>query len=288
MTGSYQLIDSGNFEKLEQVGTVTVSRPSPQAVWPKRLGTSVWSKVDAHFSRFSGGDGTWAVKNKKMPTSWLVKMGAITFKSTLTDFGHIGMFPEQFANWEQLKSICAHSRDAGLEEMKVLNLFAYTGGSTLAAAAGGAHVVHLDASKTSVAWARENAEASALDKHPIRWITDDVQAFVARELRRGSKYHGIILDPPSYGRGSKGETWKIEDHLNPLLKDLKSLLADNARFVLLSSHSAGFTPIVLQNLLASLSRSKEDRYEGAEMLLPERGRDTMPLPSGASCFLHFA
>lgn len=282
----YQLIDSGNFEKLEQVGPIRLVRPSPQAVWPKRLDAKVWNKVDARFTRFSGGDGKWTIESKSMPKEWLVKIGSTTFTSSLTDFGHVGIFPEQFKNWGRIKELVATAAKKSKEPIQILNLFAYTGGSTLAAAAGGAHVVHLDASKTSVAWARENAAASKLENHPIRWIIDDAQVFVQREVRRKSRYHGIILDPPSYGRGAKGQTWKIEEHLVPMLEQLRELLHESPTFVLLSAHSAGYSPLVLQNLLLQLAGKRKVSFVPEEMVLPASG-DGLPLPSGASCFLIF-
>lgn len=282
----YQLIDSGDFEKLEQVGPVRLVRPSPQAVWPKRLGAKEWGRVDARFNRFSGGDGKWTIESKSMPKEWLVRIGSTTFTSSITDFGHVGIFPEQFKNWGYIKELVSGAAKKSKGPIEVLNLFAYTGGSTLAAAAGGAHVVHLDASKTSVAWARDNAAASKLDKHPIRWIVDDAQAFVQREVRRKCKYHGVILDPPSYGRGAKGQTWKIEEHLVTLLDQIGEILHEQASFVLLSAHSAGYSPLVLQNLLLNLKGKRKAKFVPEEMVLPAFG-EGLPLPSGASCFLIF-
>lgn len=279
----YQLLDSGRFQKLEQVGPYRVVRPAAQAVWRPRLSDAEWQKADASFTRFSGGDGKWTVRNRKLPETWRLDvpgMGQLVIR--LTDFGHLGIFPEQHDNWARLGELCAARRAAG-KEMSVLNLFAYTGGSTLACARGGASVVHLDASKTSVAWGRENAEASGLGDKPVRWIVDDVQKFVAREVRRGSKYHGIILDPPSYGRGPKGETWKIEEMLPPLLDDLAKILADDYSFALLSSHSAGYTPLALVNLLGEVCPPERGTFSSEEMIVREAGAGGRVLPSGASC-----
>lgn len=288
----YQLLDSGDFQKLEQVGPYRLVRPAAQAVWRPRLAKSEWAKADAVFTRFSGGDGRWDVKNR-LPEAWRLsvpKLGELVLK--LTDFGHLGIFPEQHANWFRLvdlvrERIAARGEKLNAEQpFQVLNLFAYTGGSSLAAARGGAHVVHLDASKTSVSWARENAEACGLASHPVRWIVDDVQKFVAREVRRGSKYHGIILDPPSYGRGTKGETWKIEEHLPPLLDQLKQILADDYAFVLLSAHSEGYTPIALRNLLSEICPAAQGDFDAAEMVVEETSELGVPrlLPSGAHCY----
>jgi 23S rRNA (cytosine1962-C5)-methyltransferase len=281
--GTYTLLDSGNFQKLEQVGPYRIVRPAAQAVWRPRLPDSDWRSADALFTRFTGGDGRWERRSRKVPESWPIAMpGSGTFQIKLTDFGHLGIFPEQQANWVQLRELISNHCGEG-RQVNVLNLFAYTGGSTLACAAAGANVVHLDASKTSVSWARENAEASGLGDRPVRWLTDDVQKFVARELRRGSKYQGIILDPPSYGRGPKGEAWKIEEMLPPLLDDLRQLMAPDFAFVLLSSHSAGYTPLALTNLLAGIGQGLAAKFSAEEMVvIDEAGR---ALPSGATCLM---
>jgi 23S rRNA (cytosine1962-C5)-methyltransferase len=191
-----------------------------------------------------------------------------------TDFGHLGLFAKQHANWQRLKEI---AKPKPGESMRVLNLFAYTGGSTLACAHAGAEVVHLDASKTTVTWARENAEASGLGGCPVRWIVDDVKKFVEREQRRGSTYHGIILDPPSYGRGPKGQIWKIEDDLTDLLTVLVSLLDPDFKFFLLSAHSQGYTPVALKNMIGPLLPT--GNFDAHEMIID----GAVPLPSGASC-----
>lgn len=279
---SYQLLDTGNFQKLEQVGPYRVVRPAAQAVWRPRFPESEWRAADATFTRFSGGDGKWERRNRKLPENWKIaipEIGHLVIR--LTDFGHLGIFPEQHRNWARMGGLVAERKGA-IKELNVLNLFAYTGGSSLACAAAGAHVAHVDASKTSVAWARENAEASNLSDRPVRWLVDDVQKFVSREVRRGTKYHGIILDPPSYGRGPKGESWKIEEMLPPLLDDLKKLLADDYVFVLLSSHSTGYTPLALVNLLSEICDPKAGSFESEEMVVAEEGSGRV-LPSGASC-----
>ena len=277
---SYCLIDSGNFQKLEQVGPYRLVRPSPQAVWLPKLDPEIWAKADAHFQRFSGGDGRWEIRNKKMNKSWPIEYGGLRFNIELTDFGHLGLFPEQLMNWQRIRRLC-HVGSRDQTEFNVLNLFAYTGGSTLAAAQGGARVAHIDASKTSVQWGRDNAKANELEEHEIRWIVEDVQKFAARELKRNKRYHGIILDPPSFGRGTKNEVWKIETDLIPLLNVLKDLLAPDFSFVLLSSHSNGYTPIAMRNLLSSIVPEAAGRYLAEEMLVAEAGSDRW-LPSGAS------
>jgi 23S rRNA (cytosine1962-C5)-methyltransferase len=278
----YQLIDTGKFQKLEQVGPWRIVRPAMQAVWRPRLPEKEWSSADAIFTRFSGGDGRWEIRNRKLPEHWTIPVPAFgAMQIELTDFGHLGIFPEQHANWGRLSELIDPQVKAG-RQIQVLNLFAYTGGSSLACARAGAHVVHLDASKTSVAWARTNAEVSGLQDKPVRWIVDDVQKFITRELRRGSKYHGIILDPPSFGRGPKGETWKIEEMLPPLLDDLSKLLADDYLFFLLSSHSEGYTPLALTNLVSEICPLGRGEIIADEMVVTEASSNR-PLPSGASC-----
>lgn len=276
MSDTYKLIDSGNFEKLEQIGPYLFVRPSPQAVWRPKLTKDVWQKVDARFNRYSGGDGKWVIYNKQLAENWTITLADIKLGLKRTDFGHLGIFAEQAANWQQIRKLSSSGMD-------VLNLFGYTGGSTLAAALGGASVVHLDASKTSVAWARDNAALNQLEDHPIRWIVDDARKFVARELKRGRKYHGVILDPPSFGRGSKNELWKIEEHLPLLLDDIKKILHDDFRYLLLSSHSPGYTPMAMKNNLGEILKGHKGEYLLEEMVIPEQDGDRV-LPSGASVF----
>lgn len=277
MSNTYQLIDSGNFQKLEQIGPYRMVRPSPQAVWRPRLSKAEWKNVDAEFKRFSGGDGKWFIHNKSMAKNWTINYGGIDINLKRTDFGHIGLFAEQVENWQTIRTLCEGNN------YNVLNLFAYTGGSTLAAAQGGAQVVHLDASKTSVAWARENAESNSLSDKPIRWIPDDAQKFVSKELRREKKYHGIILDPPTFGRGTKNEIWKIEEHLPILLDSLSEILHDDFKFILLSSHSPGYTPVAMKNNLLEIIDGSKGTFQLNEMLVKEQDSGRA-LPSGASCF----
>jgi len=287
---SYQLIDSGNFQKLEQVGPYRFVRPAAQAVWRPRLSAQEWKRVDATFTRFSGGDGKWQVLNPNMPATWQIKSGPVAFQIKMTDFGHLGIFPEQDTNWLRLHKLVKHQiqkqaneNPGKTPEFSVLNLFAYTGGSTLACATAGAKVVHVDASKTSVAWARNNAEISGHSALPIRWIIEDVKKFVGREVKRGSKYHGIILDPPSYGRGPSGEAWQIETDLFDHLTNLKQILADDFSFILLSAHSTGYTPMALTNLVESVADLKTGTVIAEEMVIKEVESSRL-LPSGACCF----
>ncbi|MBQ46823.1 MAG: SAM-dependent methyltransferase [Zetaproteobacteria bacterium] len=276
---TYQLLDSGHFKKLERVGDWLISRPSPQAVWHPKLPESEWANLDAYYTRYSGGDGKWTIRNPNLSKKSVISYGGLSLQIQMTDFGHLGLFAEQANNWQKIREAVKGSLDQG--SFKVLNLFAYTGGSSLAAAQAGAEVTHVDASKTSVAWARDNARVAGMEDYPIRWLVEDVQKFVAREIRRGNKYHGIILDPPSYGRGAKGEVWKIEEHLVPLLNNISNILAQDFSFILLSAHSTGYTPIALQNLISSFAPAG-GVYESGEMLVGEDGGDRF-LPSGNYC-----
>ncbi len=277
---TYQLIDSGEFMKLEQVGPYRLARPSAQAVWKRSLSEGEWKRADVTFERYADGKGDWKIHNKSMKKVWDVEIAGLKMQMQMTGFGHIGIFAEQKPNWISLMETVAQFKKQG--EVKVLNLFAYTGGSTLACAKAGAEVVHLDASKTSIEWAKENAKLSGLSEAKIRWMLDDAAGFVKRELRRGNKYNGIILDPPSYGRGAKNQVWKIEDHLVPLLEDLHQLLDPQRKFVLLSCHSPGYTPTSLSNLLFDTMKAKPAQVASGEMLIESQGQKA--LPSGAFAF----
>ena len=277
----YRLLDSGRFQKLEQIGSFRLIRPASGAVWEPAMSEQEWAKADATFVRHKGGDGSWKFRRGGSDQNWRVRTGAVALELRCTDFGHLGIFAEQRLNWQRIGELVQALHVSLKQPPKILNLFAYTGGSTLAAAVAGAEVVHVDASKTSVAWARDNAKVSGLADHPIRWIVEDVRRFVGREVRRGNRYHGIILDPPSFGRGSRGQVWKIETDMTEFLQQLRLLLDDSASFVNLSSHSQGYTPIALKNLLCNnMPAAGATFYE--EMIVPsECGRS---LPSGATCF----
>lgn len=276
---NYKLIDCGNFRKLEKIGEYTVVRPSPAAVWAPAK-ASLWNSIDAEFVRFKDGNGEWKLHNKNLPEDILIQFALFQMKVKRTGFGHFGFFAEQEVNWLRLHSLIESS---ALQSFNVLNLFAYTGGATLACAKAGAFVTHVDASKTSVSWARENAEINQIERDSIRWMVEDVDLFVEREARRGNYYQGVILDPPSYGRGPKNQVWKIEESLVPLLTKIKSILAGDLQFILLSSHSPGYTPEALKNLLLSISNSESMTYEAQEMLISSESG--VKLPSGASCFM---
>lgn len=268
-TNGYELIDSGLGRKLERFGAFTLSRPCSQAVWKKRLPEKIWLNADAIFTREE--ENRW-IKKSHLPSSWLCDIDGLLFKIQPTDFGHLGIFPEQRPFWNWMRShLQMHTK------AKVLNLFAYSGGSTLAAAQGGAQVCHLDASKGMVAWARENAQENNLTHAPIRWIIDDVMKFLQREIKRQNRYDAIILDPPTFGRGAKNELFKIEDQIISLLEMCREVLSDKPLFILFSCHTPGFTPQALTNLLKDTTQGLSGVIDSGEMLL----QNEVPIPSGS-------
>jgi 23S rRNA (cytosine1962-C5)-methyltransferase len=272
MKEMYSLLDSGNLQKLEQFGDYLLVRPCSQALWRPTLAKEEWDRADAFFSRDAGS--SWNFK-KKLPESWLAEIGGIWFKISLTDFGHLGVFPEHSLLWKPMKDAIRRFN----RSPQILNLFAYSGGATLAAAQAGAHVCHLDASKGMVAWARENAAHNQLNSAPIRWIVDDAIKFLKREIKRGTRYEGIILDPPSFGRGNKGEVFKIERDIHELLDLCRELLTEKPLFLLFTTHTPGMTPIVMGHLIQQTMRGKQGHIETGEMILPsEKGID---IPSGS-------
>ncbi len=262
----YALIDSGEGRKLERFGPYILSRPAGQALWRPQQ-PLVWKNVHASFTR----EGQFNWERENLPEEWQISVEGIKFHLKPTDFGHLGIFPEQRPLWRWI-------REQSHADLNVLNLFAYSGGATLAAAQGGAKVCHLDASKGMVSWARDNAKLNKLDKAPIRWIIEDVNKFLIREIRRGTRYDGIILDPPSFGRGAKGEVFKIEGQLVQLLDHCRELLTAKSKFVVLSCHTPGLTPAGLENLLRQSLQGLKGTIDSGEMLL--EGPDAFPLPSG--------
>lgn len=268
----YALLDSGDGRKLERFGDCVLERPAAQAVWKPESAESVWAKADARFDRTEGN--RWHGRTR-LPEEWEAEIEGIRFRLSSTDFGHLGVFPEQRPMWRWIREQCAKRKNAS-----VLNLFAYSGGSTLAPAQGGAKVCHVDASKGMTDWARENARRNGLQDAPIRWIVDDVPQFLAREIKRGRSYDGIILDPPSFGRGAKGELFKIEERINPLLDQVRQLLSKSPMFVLLSCHTPGFSAQVLENLLSQHLSGLAGAVDSGEMLLTG-GEGVKPLPSGS-------
>ena len=282
----YEVIDTSCGEKLERWGSYTLIRPDPQVIWNTPKEAHGWTKPNGHYHRSSKGGGEWEFF--KLPQEWNIAYDGknrlnLTFRLKPFSFKHTGLFPEQAVNWDWFSSII---KEALLQnpsrEIKVLNLFAYTGGATLSAAAAGAHVTHVDASKGMVGWAKENAAASGLADAPIRWLVDDCVKFVEREIRRGNTYDAIIMDPPSYGRGPKGEIWKIEDAVFPFI-DLKTkLLAEKPLFFLINSYTTGLQPAVLTYMLETAVASKFGGHvRSSEIGLPVSSNGLV-LPCGAS------
>ncbi len=277
----YEVIDASAGEKLERWGDYILVRPDPQVIWDTGHDHPDWKRKNGHYHRSSKGGGEWEFFH--LPDEWTVRYepeesSPLTFRLKPFSFKHTGLFPEQAVNWDWISRL-VHRGD---RPAKVLNLFAYTGGATLAAAAAGAGVTHVDASKGIVAWAKENALASGLGDAPIRWLVDDCTKFVEREIRRGNRYDGIIMDPPSYGRGPKGEIWKLEDNVWPLIKLTARLLSENALFFLINSYTTGLQPAVLSYMLnAAVAKDHGGRVEAEEIGLPVRTNGLI-LPCGAS------
>lgn len=272
---SYSLIDSGDGRKLERFGSYLIARPAGQALWKPQQPPEVWRRADATLTR--EGERQWT-KRPGLPESWHADAAGIKFLIKPTDFGHLGLFPEQRPFWQWIKQ---EVKKQAPEPVRLLNLFAYSGGTTLAAAQAGAHVCHLDASKGMVAWARENASLNGLEKAPIRWIVDDVNKFLTRELRRGNQYDCLVLDPPTFGRGSQGEVFKIEEEINTLLEKCRKILSPQPLFVLLSCHTPGLTPTVLHHLLEQAMHGCGGVFDAGEMLLTGDSPDVLSVPSGS-------
>ena len=283
MTDDYELIDSGDGRKLERFGKYVLARPCSQAMWRPSKSAAEWDRADASFDREDGN--RWHGRSN-LPKEWQIETSGIKFKLGGTDFGHLGIFPEQRAQWRWLRQrVEATVAVDSSRRLSVLNLFAYSGGSTMAAALGGAEVCHLDASKGMVEWARENARLKGLADHPIRWIVDDAHKFMKREIRRGHRYDAIILDPPTFGRGAGGEMYKIERDLKDTLGLVKDLLSESPSFVLFSSHTPGLSQIVAENILGQLFPTA--KLESGEMLLEPHPSSLIPhpfsCPSGIYC-----
>jgi 23S rRNA (cytosine1962-C5)-methyltransferase len=276
----YELLDCGDFEKLERFGKFITIRPEPQAVWSKKLSVQEWEKkAHVKFKSKSSSAGTWH-KYKEMPDQWKVNYQLnkgekeICFRLGLTSFKHVGIFPEQCVNWEfifqQVKRIKKQ-----VENPRVLNLFAYTGGASLAAKAAGADVIHLDSIKQVVSWSKENMELSNLDN--IRWLVEDAMTFVRRELKRGKTYHGIILDPPAYGHGPNGENWKLEEMINEMIHGVAKILEPENSFLVLNTYSLGFSAMIIRNLLKEAFGKKADTAQWGEIFLDATSGVQLPL-----------
>ena len=271
----YEVLDCSQGEKLERWGDYLLIRPDPQVIWDTPKTLKGWRKCNAHYHRSKKGGGEWEFFD--LPSQWAIHYRNLTFNLKPFSFKHTGLFPEQAANWDWFSE---KIRQTG-RPVKVLNLFAYTGGATLAAAAAGAAVTHVDASKGMVTWAKENAVSSGLKDAPIRWLVDDCTKFVEREIRRGNHYDAIIMDPPSYGRGPKGEIWKIEDSIHPFIKLCTKLLSDQPLFFLVNSYTTGLAPAVLTYMLSTELKDFGGHVESQEIALPVTSSGLF-LPCGAS------
>ena len=271
----FQIIDCSKGEKLERWGDYLLLRPDPQVIWDTPRSIPEWENINAHYHRSEKGGGEWEFFS--LPEQWQIQYNSLTFNLKPFRFKHTGLFPEQATNWDWFSEKIRQAN----RPIKVLNLFAYTGGATLAAAAAGAHVTHVDAAKGMVAWAKENAASSCLEAAPIRWLVDDCVKFVEREIRRGSTYDAIIMDPPSYGRGPKGEIWKVEDMIHPLLELCSQILSKEPLFFLVNSYTTGLAPAVLTYLLATSLKDWDGTVTSKEIGLPVSSTGLF-LPCGAS------
>ncbi|GAB3305160.1 class I SAM-dependent methyltransferase [Hymenobacter tenuis] len=274
----YELIDAGNFEKLERFGKHILARPEPQAIWDPHLSAAEWQRANATFTREKGSQerGQWKIK-PGTPEQWVIGYERpdglkLRFRLGMSSFKHVGLFPEQDPNWQ---FIYEQTRKRRATQPRVLNLFAYTGAATLAARAAGADVTHLDSVKQVNFWARENMEASGLDG--VRWLVEDAMKYVRREVKRGSKYQGLILDPPAYGRGPNGEKWQLEDELNEMLKLCKELLDPQDHFFLINLYSLGFSALILENLVHEIFPDARQNREIGEIYLHDAAARKLPL-----------
>lgn len=272
----FEIIDAGNGEKLERWGDVILLRPDPQAIWPMEQP----AYFDAHYLRSNSGGGEWSFK-RSLPDSWTISYRDLRFIVRPTGFKHTGLFPEQAVNWDFMRQIVENKIKSTGKPFRALNLFAYTGGATLALAAAGAEVVHLDAAKGMVAWAKNNLQESGLGERPVRFIVDDAMKFVQREKRRGREYDGILMDPPSYGRGPTGEMWRIEEGLFPLVSECTDLLSEDASFFLINSYTTGLAPTVVKNVLRVALGKRGGKIEASEIGLPV-SRGGLILPCGCT------
>ena len=272
----YEVLDTSSGEKLERWGDYILARPDPQVIWNSKKIDGRWKRLNGHYHRSRAGGGEWEFFD--LPQEWQIGYGDLRFNLKPFSFKHTGLFPEQAVNWEWFGQLI---REAS-RPVKVLNLFAYTGGATLSAAAAGAAVTHVDASKGMVNWAKENAVSSGLADRPIRWLVDDCVKFVEREIRRGNVYDAIIMDPPSYGRGPKGEIWKIEDSIYPFIELTMNILSDKPLFYLINSYTTGLQPAVLTYMLnMTVGQRFGGKVESSEIGLPVSGNGLV-LPCGAS------
>lgn len=277
----YTVIDTSSGEKLERWGKYTLVRPDPQVIWKSDKKNPLWRTADASYKRSRTGGGAWS--DNKLPESWVISYGDLRFRIKPMGFKHTGLFPEQAANWDWFGNLIKKAN----RPIKVLNLFAYTGGATVAAAKAGASVVHVDASKGMVAAAKENARLSGLENAPIRYIVDDCKKFIEREIRRGNKYDGIIMDPPSYGRGPTGEVWKIEENIDDFVELVSNLLSDEPLFFLLNSYTTGLSASTMKYITGIRLLSKSGGYSEADELGLPVENTGLALPCGSSVRVTF-
>lgn len=272
----YELLDSGDGEKLERYGNILIARPDPQSLWNKNFDELEWGKANAYFKRVSENAG-WSTRGK-VPERWQIEFGNLKFWIKLSAFKHTGLFPEQSANWDWFSNLIEKRKAEG-SKVSVLNLFGYTGGATLAAAKAGAEVCHVDGSKVAISWAKDNAELSGLKEKPIRWILDDAAKFVQREIKRGRKYDGIIMDPPAFGHGPKGELWKIENSFLPFIKSCRQVLTDKPLFFLINGYASGYSALAYKNNLGNLMGGLGGDVEIGELTIAEKNGNRL-LPAG--------
>jgi 23S rRNA (cytosine1962-C5)-methyltransferase len=272
----YEILDSGEGQKLERWGKFIVIRPDPQVIWPK-TSPEIWKHHDAVYHRSSKGGGSWEFKSK-LPDSWVISYQQFKFKVRPTGFKHLGLFPEQQANWDWIGETVKNAK----RPVRIINLFGYTGGATVAAAGAGAAVCHVDAARGMVAWCRENMMLSELGNAKVKYIVDDCIAFVKREIRRGNLYDAIIMDPPSFGRGKHGEVWELEDNLWELLDLCRKLFDQHPLFMLVNAYTANLSPVVLSNMVDTVLKERGGSMEGGEIGLPVKS-DGKILPCGIYC-----
>ena len=265
----YELLDSGEGQRLERFGKYTIMRPDPQAIWRPLQSKSLWAGADAVFERLTSSKGKWNVKGK-MPEKWIVKYKDLSFWVRLTPFKHTGLFPEQAIQWDWIVSHVAKALRDKKKNMNILNLFGYTGAATIAAAAAGAKVTHVDASRPAIGWARENQTASKLEQKPIRWLIDDALKFTAREARRGVQYDGIIMDPPIYGHGPEGEPWDFNKDLPKLLQNCSLILSADPAFILINAYAISSSALMLQNVLADYVKDMGGTIDVGELAIKEK------------------
>ncbi len=267
----FAVLDTGNGEKLERWGAYILARPDPQVIWPRGLDADAWQAAHAHYTRSDRGGGAWDFRDR-MPERWVITYRDLKFYVRPTGFKHTGLFPEQAVNWDKMRELIKQRPNA-----KILNLFGYTGGATVACAKAGAHVTHVDAAKGMVLWAKENRALSDVPEESCRFIVEDALSFVKRELRRGNHYDGILMDPPSYGRGPTGEVWKLENELYGLVETCAQALSDNPLFFFINSYTTGFQPAVLTNILGrTVQKRFGGRIDSQEVCLPVQSGGVLP------------